>query len=107
MDGGGPKAKHRVLIRHRRGETQKQRRSHVETEAETGGRRPPAQGRMPGAPRSWKRPGGPSPGASGWSSALGHHDNLRTISRARGGSLSVVFSHAFGVLSYSCPRTLV
>ena len=53
----------------KRGEMGTQRRSHVETEAETGGRRPPAQGRTPGAPRSWKRRGGPSPGAPGWSSA--------------------------------------
>ena len=41
-------------------------------EAETGGRWPPAQGWMPGAPRSWKRWEGPSPGASAGSSALGH-----------------------------------
>ena len=27
----------------------------METEAETGGRQPPAQGRTPGARRSWKR----------------------------------------------------
>ena len=107
LDGGGPKPRDRVFIRHRRGETWTQRRSHVEMEAETGGRWPPAQGRMPGAPRSWKRQGGPSPGASGRSSALGHNDHLRTISRARGGWMSVVFSHVFGVLSYSCPRTVV
>ena len=36
----------------------------METEAETGGRRPAAQGRTPGAPGSWKRREGPSPGAS-------------------------------------------
>ena len=80
MDAGGLKPKHRVLIRHRRGETQTQRRSHVETEAETGGRRPPAQGRTPGAPRSRKRREGPSPGTSGWSSALGHPDLRRVVS---------------------------
>ena len=49
-----------------------QRRSHVQTEAETGGRRPPAQGRMPGAPRSWKSwkdpPQGPLQGAQPWDS---------------------------------------
>ena len=33
----------------------------METEAEMGGRRPPAQGWTPGAPRSWKRQEGPSP----------------------------------------------
>ena len=42
-----------------------------------GGRRPPAQGRTPGATRGWKRRGGPSPGASGGTSALGRLD-LRT-----------------------------
>lgn len=41
----------------------------METEVETGGRRPPAQGRMPGAPGSWKKRGGPSPGDSGQSPA--------------------------------------
>ena len=41
----------------------------METEAETGGKRTPAQGRMPGAPRNRKRRGGPSPGAPGWSPA--------------------------------------
>ena len=107
LDEGGSKPWDRVLIRHRRGKTWTQRRSHVEMEAETGGRRPPAQGQMPGAPGSWKRQGGPSLGASAGSSALGHHDHLRTVSRAGGGWMSVVFSHPFGVLSYSCPRTLV
>ena len=52
----------------------------METEAETGGRRPPAQGRTPGAPRSRKRREGPSPGTSGWSSALGHPDLRRVVS---------------------------
>ena len=33
----------------------------METEAEMGGRRPPAQGWTPGAPRSCKRQEGPSP----------------------------------------------
>ena len=74
LDGGGPKPRDRVLIRHGRGETGAQRRSHVETEAETGGRLPPAQGWTPGAPRSRKRWGGPSPGDSGRSSALGPLD---------------------------------
>ena len=52
LDGGDPKPHDRVLIRHRRGETETQRRSPVETEAETGGRRPPAQGWTPGAPEA-------------------------------------------------------
>ena len=47
-----------------------QRRSHVETEAETGRRWPPAQGQTPRASRSQKRRGGPSLGASAGSSAL-------------------------------------
>ena len=65
----------------------------METEAETGRRWPPAQGRTPGAPRSWKRWGGPSPGASGWSSALGLLDLRRLVPRTRGGWMSVVLSH--------------
>ena len=73
LDGGGPKPRDRVLIRHRRRETRTHRRSHVETEAETGGRRPPAQGWTPGAPRSWKR-------------QEGHHDLKCLFSRTRGGS---------------------
>ena len=56
----------------------------METEAETGGRRPPAQGETPGAPRSWKRQEGPSPGASAGSSALGHCDLGRLVSRTGG-----------------------
>ena len=51
-------------------------------EAETGGRWPLAQGWMPGAPRSWKRREGPSPGASAGSSALGHLDLRCLVSRA-------------------------
>ena len=50
-------------------------------EAETGRRRPPAQGRTPGAPRSWKRRGEPSPGASAGSSALGLPDLRRVVPR--------------------------
>ena len=37
LAGGGPKPHDGHLIRHRRGEPQTQRRSHVETEAEMGG----------------------------------------------------------------------
>ena len=85
LDGGGPKPTDRVLIRHRRGETGTQRRSHVETEAGTGGRQPPAQGWTPGAPRSWTRREGPSPGDSAGSSALGHPDLRRLASRTGGG----------------------
>lgn len=69
-----------------------QRRSHVETEAETGGRRPPAQGWTPGAPRSWKRRGGPSPGASAGSSALGHPDLRGLVPGTGAGWMSVVLS---------------
>ena len=56
----------------------------METEAETGGRRPPAQGRTPGAPRSWKRRGGPSPGASARSPALGALDHRCLVPGTRG-----------------------
>ena len=56
----------------------------MEMEAETGGRRPPAQGRMPGARRSWKRRGGPSPGASAGSSALGPLDLRHLVPGTRG-----------------------
>ena len=59
----------------------------METEAETGGRQPPAQGRTPGAPRSWKRWGGPSPGASAGSPALGALDLRHLVSRAGGGQI--------------------
>ena len=54
-------------------------------EAETGGRRPPAQGRTPGAPRSRKRQEGSSPGDSAGSSALEHYDLGRLVSRTGGG----------------------
>ena len=36
----------------------------MESEVETGGKWPLAQGWTPGAPRSWKRQGGPSPETS-------------------------------------------
>ena len=90
LDGGGLKPKDKVLIRQRRGETRTQRRSHVETEVETGGRRPPAQEWTPGAPRSLKRRGGPSPGASGQSSALGPRELRRLVPRAGGGWMLLV-----------------
>ena len=101
LDESGPKPRDRVLIRHRREETWMQRRSHMKTEAGIGGRGPPAQGWMPGAPRSWKRQEAPYPRATGQSSALGHHGHLRTVSRTGGGWMSVAFSQSFGVLS-SC-----
>ena len=66
-------------------ETGTQRRSRVETEAETGGRRPPAQGWTPGASSSWKRRGGPSPGDSGRSSALGPLDRECLVSLTKRG----------------------
>ena len=80
----------RILIRHTRGETRTQRRSHMETEAETGGKRPPAQGWTLGAPRSWKRQGGPSPAASAGNSALGPLDLRRLVPRAGAGWMCVV-----------------
>ena len=60
----------------------------METEAETGGRRPPDQGWRPGAPRSWKRRGGASPGDSGQSSALGPLDLRRLVPRTGEGGWS-------------------
>ena len=84
LGGGGPQPRDRVLIRHRRGETRTQRRSRVETEAETGGRRSSAQGRTPGAPRSWERWGGPSPGDSAGSPSLGPLDLRRLVLRTGG-----------------------
>ena len=67
-----------------------QRRSHVETEAEAGGRRPPAQGRTPGAPRSRKRQEGPSPGASAGSSALGPLELRCLVPRSGGARMILV-----------------
>ena len=64
----------------------------METEAETGGRRPPAQGQTPGAPRSWKRREEPSPGDSAGSSALGPLDLRHLVSRTWGEWMSVVLS---------------
>ena len=62
----------------------------MEMEAETGGRQTPAQGRTPGAPRSWKRQEGPSPGASVGSSALGPLDLRHLVPRAGGGQMLLV-----------------
>ena len=67
-------------------------------DTEMGGRRPPAQGRTPGAPGSWKRRGGPSPGASAGSPALGPLDLGHLVSRAPGGWRSVVLSLLVGVI---------
>lgn len=39
----------------RRRQTESRGEGHLKTEAETGVTQPPAQGRRPGAPRSWKR----------------------------------------------------
>ena len=85
QDQGGPRPRDRVLKRHQRGETRTQRRIHVDMEAEMGGRRPPAQRLTPGALRSRKRRGGPSPGDSAGSSALGHPDLRRVVPGTRGG----------------------
>lgn len=89
QDQGGPRPRDRVLKRHQRGETRTQRRSHVEMEAEMGGTWPPAQRWTPRAPRSRKRRGGPSPGDSAGSSALGHTDLRRVVPRTRGGWMPV------------------
>ena len=67
----------------------------METQAETGGRHPPAQGRTPGAPRSWNRQGGPSPGNSAGSSALGHPDLRRLASRTGDAYVFLANSRAF------------
>lgn len=64
----------------------------METEVETGGRQPPAQGQTPGARRSWKRPRGPSLGASEGNSALGHPDLRRLVPGTGAGWMSVVLS---------------
>ena len=56
----------------------------MEKVVETGGRRPPAQGRTPGAPRSWKRWGGPSPGASAGRPALGALDHRCVVPGTQG-----------------------
>ena len=93
LDEGGSKPWDTVLIRHRRGKTWTQRRSHVEMEAETGGRRPPAHRWMPRAPGSRKRREGPSHGDSAGSSALGPLDLRCLVSRTREGWMSVVLSH--------------
>ena len=93
LDGGGPKPRDRVLIRHRRGETRTQRSSQVETGAETGGRRIPAQGRMPGAPQKlgeagrtlpWSLCREPSPGTPGLQTSGPQEETgcLRVISNA-------------------------
>ena len=70
----------------------------METEAEMGGRRPPAQGWAPGAPRSWSRQEGLSPGASGWSSALGPLELTHLVPRTGGAQMSVVLiPHSVGI----------
>ena len=96
---GWPYTQRQVLIRHRR-ETGTQRRSHVETEAETGGRRPPAQGWMPGASSSWKRREGASPGDSGRSLALGHLDHECLVSLTKRRWIPVVWTNV------TCLRSL-
>ena len=60
-------------------ETQTQRRSHVEMEAETGGSQPPAQGRLESL--ELEEAGRPLPGACGGSTALGHLDLRCLVSR--------------------------
>ena len=59
-------------------------------DTEMGGRRPPAQGWTPGAPGSWKRWGGPSPGAAAGSPAPEHPDpKVDRVPRTRGGWIPV------------------
>lgn len=66
----------RVLKRHPRGETWTQRWE--------GGGRQPRDGLLE-PPGSWKRQGGPSPGASAGSPDLEHPDLRRVVPRTRGG----------------------
>ena len=61
----------------------------METEAEMGGRRPPAQEWTPGAPRSRKRREGPSHGDSAGSSALGPLDLTHLVSKSGGTRMNV------------------
>lgn len=59
-------------------ETQTQRRSHVKTEAETGGRRPPAQGQRPSLPGTKGCPPGTAPSfPQGLATLLGIGDHHR------------------------------
>ena len=61
---------------------QTQRRSHVETEAEMGGTRPPARGCL--EPLELEEVGRPLPGACGGSAALGHPDLRPVVFRSEG-----------------------
>ena len=67
----------------------------METEAEVGGRWPPAQEWMPGAPRSWTRQEGPSPGASAGSSVLGQLEPRHLVPRAGGACVFLASSSVF------------
>ena len=67
------------VLRRTEEETQTQRRSHVEMEAEIGGTRPPAQGRL--EPLELEEGGRTLPGACGGSPALGHLDFRHLVSR--------------------------
>ena len=93
----------------------------METEVETGGRWPPAQGWTPGAPSPGMdaqshqpRDGCPEPpeagrgweGASGQRSALGHPDLRHLVSRARGGRIPVVLIPQCVVICYGCTQTV-
>lgn len=94
LDRGGLKPRHRVLVRH--GRRERHRHSGEATWRQR--QRPGGGGHQP-------RDGGPEPleagrgredppleTPQGQSLALGHHDNLRTISRAGGGWMSVDFN---------------
>ena len=73
-----------VLMRHRRGETQTQRRRHVKIEAETGGMWPQAQGHLE-PPEAGKSPKDPAlePPKEAW--PYQHLDLRLLVSRARKG----------------------
>ena len=61
----------------------------------------------PGAPRSWKRQEGPSPGASGGSSTLGHLDLKCLVSRTGGGWIPVLLSSRLVSFVTKTPRKLI
>ena len=60
----------------------------------------------PGAPRSWKRREGPSPGASGGTAALGHLDLRRLVPRMGEGAYGTFRASPFVAMGEGRPRTL-
>ena len=87
-------------------ETQTQR-SHVEMEAETGGMRPPARGRL--GPPELEEAGRPLPGACGGSTALGPLDLRCLVSRTGTGDYTHLWSEApwFVAISYHGNSSLI